>query len=190
MAELLLQPTSLAQWYSVVSEAHAHAPVGLNSAIESYLVYLLMRFTNKPQEIQSVLALDFLKCADLKGELRLERLREVGDKCLVLTGLFPGRAMRRCLRISYFVELGQMAYDSIPTHVFEVEEDLYYQLARSFVPMMDVLYTLRALSDRQQGQLNLLQAEEIWQDTGSRYAYQVLQAHKLQHSNSRMSPKW
>lgn len=182
MGELFLQPTSLAQWYSAVNEAQVRAPVGLTNSIESYLVYLLMRFSTKPHEIQSVFALDFLNGAHLTGEARLEQLRDVGDKCLILSGLFPGRAMRRCLRISYFVDLGKTAYESIPTQIFESENDLYYQLARAFVPMMDVLFTLRALSNRQPTLHDLHQAEEIWQQTGSRYAYQLLQDYHFLHA--------
>jgi len=181
MNKLLTQPTSLSQWYGLVTEAHAAAPVQLDEASESYLVYLLMRFTDKPQEIQSVLALDFLQSAHLLGQERDNQLRDVGDKCLLLSGMFPGRADRRCLRISYFVDLGRTAYEAMSSaKQFAIEDDdRFEQLAIAFVPMMDVLHTLRSFSPDDEFQLNRAQAEELWYETGSRFALEYLQKQSL-----------
>lgn len=179
MNQLLLQPTPLSQWYSLVSEAHAQAPVQLDQHSESYLVYMLMRFTDKPQAMQSILALDFLHCAHLHGAEREQHLREVGDKCLLLAGLFPERAERRCLRISYFVDLGRTAYDAMATPEYSRASDVSQKnasLSAAFVPMMDVLHTLRTFSQDHPFQLNRAQAEALWTETGSRFALQQLQA--------------
>jgi hypothetical protein len=48
MKQLILDSTPLAQWKSLVHEAQASCDRQLDEALESYLVFLLMRFTRKP----------------------------------------------------------------------------------------------------------------------------------------------
>lgn len=179
MKNLLLQPTPLSQWYCAVSEAHQAAPVELDLQSESYLVFLLHRFTDKPDVLQSVIALDFLKAAHQQGALREHKLREIGDKCLLLAGLFPQRASRRCLRISYFVDLGMTAFDALSDSEFNTLDNhtTFHDLANTFVPMMDVLHTLRSFS-RDESVLTAEEASDLWQQTGSLYAFNVLKQYQ------------
>jgi len=49
MAELILEPTPRAQWQALVHEAQSACDRQLDEALECYLVFLLMRFADKPQ---------------------------------------------------------------------------------------------------------------------------------------------
>lgn len=60
MKRLILHPTDISQWHALVNEAQAATRLILNEATESYLVFLLMRFTQNPKLIESIVALDFL----------------------------------------------------------------------------------------------------------------------------------
>ena len=60
-----------------------------------YLVFLLMRFADKPHCTARIMAEDFLGSQLLHGEQRADSLREVGDHCLLFSGLFPELAERR-----------------------------------------------------------------------------------------------
>jgi len=96
-------------------------------------------------------------------------LRDVGDKCLLLAGFFPGRAIKKRVRVSYFVNLGQSAYFTLSNFPELNISELYAKLCTHFVGLMDILYSVHTLN--QEGKLiDLIQAEELWQDTKSVYA--------------------
>ncbi|MFW2572511.1 hypothetical protein, partial [Legionella sp. 29fVS95] len=110
MKPLILHPTELSQWHALVNEAQASTSLVLNENTESYLVFLLMRFSQGTKLIESVIALDFLESMNNPRRRQLELLRDVGDKSLLFCGLFPGIAERRHLSLDYFADMGQAAY--------------------------------------------------------------------------------
>jgi hypothetical protein len=169
---LVLEPTATAQWHALVSEAEAACQHRLDPALESYLVFLLMRFVEKPELAGGALALDYLRGMESAGGVRRDRLRAVGDQCLLYAGLFPQRAERRLVRISYFVALGRTAYQAVAESVRHQGAEVYAQLSDDFTSLRDVLQATREL----QGEPSLtgLQAAELWADTASRRAYQTL----------------
>lgn len=175
--KLVLGPTDTAQWQQLILEAEQACAVNLTENTESYLVFLLMRFTEKPDIAASVLGLEFLQGAHDLTRARDEKLRDVGDKCLLYSGLFPGRAERRRVDVSYFVKLGQAAYatlsDHTPYHARSASA-LYDELGRRFVEMMEVLQTTRELSEENRTALTALQAYSLWEDVGSQHALTTL----------------
>lgn len=170
---IILGPTSLAQWQSLVLEAEKNCSVHLDQDTESYLVFLLMRFTEKPHMANSVLGLEFLQTVHEGGHASEEKLRDVGDKCLLFSGLFPGRAERRRVKISYFVKLGQAAYQNLSDQSEHLAA-LYYALCEKFVALMEVLQSTREVSTASPG-LNALQALSLWEDVKSPHALKTLQ---------------
>jgi hypothetical protein len=174
MQSLLLHPTPTAQWQAIVHEAQDAADRHLDEALESYLVFLLMRFTDRPQMVNAVLALEFLNGMAALGSLRQERLRDVGDQCLIYSGLFPRQAERRCVNLRYFVGMGQTAYQQLSDLMEYQHSELFARLARAFVALMDVLQMIRELGDGR-ACLDPLRAMESWSETGSRYALHVLE---------------
>lgn len=49
----------------------------------------------------------------LQTKSRSERLKDIGDHCLLFAGLFPQHAERRQVRLGHMVELGQNAYHQL-----------------------------------------------------------------------------
>jgi hypothetical protein len=178
MTQLILHPTSLAQWYAIVNEAEDLFGCKLDSDLESYLVFLLQRYSNKPELVTSILAADYLQSLQLGGQLRIEKLQVVGDVCLLFSGLFPERASKRHVTVSYFVELGQRAYNylSLLQQQRLLTSRLYTSLQEHFVNLMDLLFSLRELGGEKQ-LLTLMQAEDLWRNTGSQYALKILCNH-------------
>lgn len=174
MARLILGSTSMAQWQKLILEAEQACAVNLNEETESYLVFLLMRFIEKPQMVSSVLGLEFLEGSQDFSHAREEKLRDVGDKCLLLSGLFPGRAEHRCVDISYFIKLGQAAYLTLSDQSSLAA--LYVQLCQKFVAMTEVLQTTRELIDGKPA-LTPLQAYSLWRDVQSKHALRDLQCY-------------
>ena len=172
MPRLIIQPTATAQWHSLVSDAQTSSRVTLGEELESYLVFLLMRFVRRPEVADRVMAVEYLEGISSTGTLRHDRMRDVGDLCLLFCGLFPRRAERRRVRISYFVELGRGAFGTLadaPT----AGACLYSRLRAGFVSMMDVMHAMRG--DDKSATLDLLSAAELWADTNSGSAQRVLQ---------------
>jgi hypothetical protein len=172
--DLLLEPTATAQWKHLLDDAKQQCHCQLNEEIESYLIFTLMRFTQNPELASKALAPDFLRCADLLTHAKENTLRDVGDQCLLLSGLFPQRAEKRLVTVGYYVGLGQSAYQQLSSTLKEAFAYLYHLLSNNFVQMMDVLQNIRC-----EPALQPLQAMELWQQTGSDNAYKILTSNRL-----------
>lgn len=140
MERLILHPTETSQWHALLNEAQVGSQCFLDEEIESYLVFLLMRFNQSPHIANSVLALDFLKSNAQTGKIKRELLQEVGDKSLLFCGLFPGLAQKKQVSVDYFIDVGKTAYYSIA----EIDTcQLFHALAKSFKSMRDVLAAMQ-----------------------------------------------
>ena len=143
MKNLILHPTDISQWYALVTEAQAFTQLTLNENTESYLVFLLQRFSQTPQLLESVLATDFLEALNTVGKQQFESLRAVGDKSLLLCCLFPGIATRRQVTLYYYTGMGRTAYLTISELQEKPLAELYFQLSESFLQMQKILQAVR-----------------------------------------------
>ncbi len=173
MSEIKVRGQATAQWHDLVKEAEAYNGVQLDEDIESYLVFLLMRYTEQPQLAAKVMALEYLDGANSVGNQRQEKMRDVGDQCLLYSGLFPKRAERRRVTIGYYVNLGRTAYHTVSELTQSAMANMFGQLAESFVELMDTLQAMRCVNRNEQD-IDALAAFEQWQQTNSRHAQQQL----------------
>lgn len=167
MGPFELHTRDTAHWRALVTAAESRADCCLDAELEGYLVMVLLRYARSPNR------LDERAIADL-GAVAAgawpEQLREVGDKCLVFTGLLPEEAGRAGMPVSYFVEMGRAAYRQLAEHS---GDPLYRRLSEAFVALMDVLQAMRYLDDGHRS-VDLLALYDLWQETGSQHAYRVL----------------
>jgi hypothetical protein len=171
---LILEQTEVAQWHSLIKDAEEQCNCSLDEAMESYLVFTLMRFMKHQDLATQAMALEYLRTHGLPKSMRIEHLRDIGDQCLLLSGLYPQRAERRLVRVSYYVNMGRSAYHHISDNVQKSAAELYRQLAEAFVTLMDLLQTIREFSTPA---LQPIQNLELWSDTGSRGAFDRFTAH-------------
>lgn len=176
MGVLLLQPTTTAQWQSLVKDAESSSNLRLNNELESYLVFLLGYYNRRPDIANSVLAKEFLNGITEKHARQRECLREVGDKCLLFAGFFPEQAEKKRVKIKYFIELGQTAYVQVASLSKAGSASLYNALSCDFISLMEILHAIRGLSDPA-NELSPLQALELWTDVKSQHALTVLRRH-------------
>ncbi|MEJ2439367.1 MAG: hypothetical protein P8047_02325 [Gammaproteobacteria bacterium] len=174
MTRLLVERQATAQWHELVKEAEAFNGVSLDEELESYLVFLLIRYTGKPELATKVMALDYLQGAQTMGSERREKMRDVGDQCLLYSGLFPKRAEKRRVRVSYYVDLGRTAYQNVAEAAQAAMAEMFANLAESFISLMDTLQAMRSMH-QQQDELDPIHAFELWQETGSQRARSVLE---------------
>ncbi|KTC96449.1 hypothetical protein Lgee_2132 [Legionella geestiana] len=143
MKTLILHPTDTSQWHALVNEAQAATRLLLEEDTESYLVFLLMRYTGAPHMLESVLALDVLESMKALRQRKSLLMRDVGDKSLLFCGLFPGIARRRNVGLTYYADIGQAAYQ----HAGEMEGResgaLYLSLSSQFNVLRQILQAMR-----------------------------------------------
>lgn len=173
MPEILTAPTEMAQWHELVQEAAQACSTRLDEEMEAYLVWMLMRFARQPQMASRVLALEYLHGLLAAGSRRSHQLRDVGDQCLLYSGMFPRRAQRKLVSIRYFVDLGRSSYHQVAEDLHKGSSQLFARLAQYFVPLMDVLHAMRTIDSQYQPEPLLL--HELWQECGSRHARQTLE---------------
>ncbi len=152
--EIRIAPTTTACWQDLIKEALVKRNCSLSEDLESYLVFLLIRFTKDANLAKSVFALEYLKTQSLSGSIKQEQLRDVGDKCLLFGGFYPKQAHKRLVSLEYFVNLGRGAYNQLADRTYcssnippEKTTDLYYQLAQNFVNLLDVLHQIKNLDN-------------------------------------------
>ncbi len=175
MQDWILEPNATASWHRLVVEAETRTDSVLEEGCESYLVFLLMRYLRCRGVARRALALGFLEALEQAGGRRRESLRDVGDQCLIVAGLFPQLADRRRVTLSYFVDLGTSAYDEAATGMPGDSEALFRALARAFVPMTDVLRAIR--DDPRTDPMEPLEAAERAFSLDSRHARRRLETY-------------
>lgn len=143
MKNLILHPTDISQWYALVTEAELASHLNLNENTESYLVFLLQRFAQSPQFLESPVAMDFLYALQGPAQLQVEQLKAVGDKSLLVSGLFPGLAERHHVSLNYYCQMGQTAYYTVSELEDNASAELYLQLSQYFPNLQKILQAMR-----------------------------------------------
>lgn len=143
MSHILIQPTQTAHWFALINEAESSCSVRLHEELESYLVFLLMRFSEKPEIAISIVATELMQSLQLVGHLQSDRLRNVGDTCLLFAGLFPGLAKKRGVKENYYIQMGKNAYYILGDLCPSSSAGLFYALGQQFHSLQKILLSLR-----------------------------------------------
>lgn len=179
MSRPQVQPTATAEWYALVQSAREACGAPLEEPVEAYLVFMLMRFSERADLGQHALALDYLVGLQDPADRR-KRLRDTGDECLIVCGLFPQRAQRKRVPVRYFVDLGRGAYETLADHGEASEVTPFDVLAARFITLMAVLQAMRPVDHPQSP--SPLEAANMAEQTGSRAAWNRL------HPNATLTP--
>lgn len=151
MTRILTEDTQTALWQALVHEAERRAGHDLDETLESYLVFVLMRHLRDQGLGREALALEYLHAQATVGLAGHERLQKTGDHCLLLAGLFPERARRRRVPVSYYIDLGRGAYRDLGDSLRASIAELYAQLAEGFENLVEVLLAARGIESFDQG---------------------------------------
>lgn len=130
-------------WQALVHEAGERVGCALDESRESYLVFVLLRHQTDGQLLARTQALEWLHAQSQAGGLREDMLRDVGDHCLLIAGLYPALAERRRVTVDYFMELGRGAYLDIADAGRSAYAALFGQLAASYGELVHILRALR-----------------------------------------------
>ncbi|MES2218550.1 MAG: hypothetical protein V4501_09080 [Pseudomonadota bacterium] len=167
--KVLVNSTPVALWQTIIHDAEIDCATTLPQELEAYVVMLMMRYMDKPELAREVIATQLLEGLNQRASAREARLQKVGDICLLFSGLFPGMAEKRLVKISYFINLGRGAYATMS----RTSNDIFGLLAQQFVAIMDILQSAGQHA-QQYPQLMPLQAYELWNECGSQRALRAL----------------
>ncbi len=126
-------------WYELVRDGEKRVRTRLPECIESYLVFMLQRHQGDAVLGARIVALDWLHGLEHVGHERADALRDVGDRCLLIAGLFPRLAEHRNVQPGYYAAIGQAAYSEVAAATRAGYAELFAQLSRAFDAMLRVL---------------------------------------------------
>jgi len=145
MKRIQPQPTSNAEWHRLVEEALFQSGYRFDASLSHYLVITLDSYSTDNSLARSVIAVDYLTSIQISGLRGQQQLRQVGDHCLILSGLFPECALKKHVSLDYFIQLGKVAYQQLADleHKLSLDPALFNKLSTNFVGLMDVLHLMR-----------------------------------------------
>lgn len=143
-----VEPTITATWVKFVKTGEEHSGIGLNEELESFLVFSLIRHTKRTDLFCRELGVEYLRAStQLTGKNKECLLQEVGDRGLLLAGLYHERHRRLNVSSSYFSDMGRLAYaDLVELYALKKLhglETLYRNVEKSFPLMTRVLSSAR-----------------------------------------------
>ena len=156
----------------LVESAVSRQQIRANELTTYYLVDLLCRFMRPDQGVPfgddpgEPLALRLGRALDSGGLEQRARLRNLGDFSLFMSGFFSDSFSRRPVDVDYYVSMGEYAYGSLSRREADAFGEVFSELARKFVPYMDVLADVSEHSGVRSSS-DVLRLYEKWLRTGS-----------------------
>jgi hypothetical protein len=137
----LRQGTATSLWHELIRDGEQRRHLVLGESLQAYLVFALMRHLGDADLIGRTMALEWLRAQE--PPTRPDRLRDVGDRCLLIAGLFPRLADRRRVSNDYFIDIGRGAYSNAARRAPRCERGLFAELALAFGSLVEVLGAIR-----------------------------------------------
>jgi hypothetical protein len=156
----------------LVESALSRQQLRPNELTSYYLVDLLCRFVRPDQRIPfgddtgQPLALRLGRALGSGGMEQRARLRNLGDFSLFMSGFFSDSLNRKAVDVDYYVAMGEYAYGSLSRRDEDALGEVFAELARKFVPFMDVLTAVSEQSGIRSS-VDVLRLYERWLRTGS-----------------------
>jgi hypothetical protein len=143
--ELIIPTNSQSAWFDLVKNAHAESGYNYSSELENYLVLTLEYFYTNASFTDGSIAIKLLESLQSQSKPPVQQLRQVGDECLLLSGLFPWRAQKHNVSLSYYIGAGKQAYQTLSEQADKppFNSGLFTELSQHFVGLMDILHLIR-----------------------------------------------
>ncbi len=151
--------------------AHQHVDAGELTAF--YVVQLLTRYLQRPDDDEQPLGVRYVQALEAGGAEQRVNLRRVGDRSLFISGFFSDSLHRRFVDVDYYVSIGGAAYGALSRFETETFASVFCELAANFVGFVDVL---SEVSERTSlaSNTDLLRLYDRWVKTRSRRTGQLL----------------
>lgn len=173
--QLAMYTQETSHWYALMNRAQAASDFYVQPDIENYLVYMLTCLSNDFDFVPYRTTLyGHEAMSTTKKQSRLQDVRLIGEQSLVVSGLFPDHARRTGIPLLYLMDKGRNAYREL-ANAFP-GNFIYAYVCRYFINIVDVLQQLAEICGDKHS-MDLIQACELWQVTGSRHSWNVIMNH-------------
>ena len=133
------------QWYQLVRDAQNNIGARLERSIEHYIILTLQRSTLKKHYISSIIGSEYYSTLVCPSQ-SISELRDIGDHCLLIAGLFPDFIKKKNVSKQYIISIGKSAYLDVSTnHSSEYDETLFFNLSYNFHTLTKLLNAMRRL---------------------------------------------
>ena len=139
------EEASQSQWLQLILNAEKLTGYQLRHELKNYLSLTLQHYTSELTLPTSIIALSYMEALNLSGTKQSYELRNIGDQCLLLSGLFPERLSRKSISLDYTITIGRQSYSQLAdkNHIEQWDSNLFYSLQDHFIGLVDILYTIR-----------------------------------------------
>ena len=137
---MYLQPNAHAQWFQVLSDLQKETRVSLPAEIEHYLLMTLLYHTEQTSLLEACLSEHFFEA--LEGRFVPAKWQEIGDKCLIISGIFPQWSQRRVRSEKFLHQMGKLGYRQASLQYFGAEKKIFSYLHEHFEPVTELLHQL------------------------------------------------
>lgn len=144
---MYLHSNSQAQWYHVLNDLQLETSIELPLEIEHYLILTLIKGSEHLPLLETVIADDFLHL--LNQPFAHKHWRELGDRCLLLNGLFPLWTERRSRTKSYYARIGRLAYQQAAMQHYDYHQKVFEHLSQHFDEITFFLNHVDGLAQKQ-----------------------------------------
>lgn len=135
---------------TLLEEGQRISSINLSENEESYTVFMLLRFMKDPYLLDRIIGISYLEGLQLQGHQGENLLLDTGDRSLLLVGLYPGRARRLNVSLSYFVNISRSCYNTLSSFYEDRKHpgqaELYKELAFGVEKIADVLVAVRGIA--------------------------------------------
>jgi hypothetical protein len=174
------QTESLESFFQeAVDQAIKDRKVEADPLTEHYLVQLLATYATQPID-DTPLALKMLGAQGAAPREKRERLREVGDTSLFVSGFWTESFARRMVDVDYYIGLGGSAYGELARTGDgwrrDPYGDVYETLAENFARFVEVLTIISRRLMPPTGPRDIVKLYERWLSTRSSWAARRLAA--------------
>ena len=166
-------------FHEAVDQAMKDKGVEADPLTGYYLVQLLATYAKQPID-DTPLALKMMGAFDAAPREKRERLREVGDTSLFVSGFWTESFARRMVDVDYYIGLGGSAYGELARTGDgwrrDPYGDVYGALASQFARFVEVLTIISRRLMPPTGPRDIVKLYEQWLRTRSGWAAQRLAA--------------
>jgi hypothetical protein len=154
-------------WRALITRSEAEVALVLHQDVEAYLSRTLLRYLGRPARI---IGTERTETLDALFAHPPDDPRVIGDRSLLLVGLFPEQVARYPVTLRQFIEHGRNAFR---TCARRDNERVFADVDREYIRIIDVLRAMRLLTGGTSA-FDLLHAYQLWYETGSLNAWRVL----------------
>lgn len=94
-----------------VADAATALKMALPPFSQLYISELLADFVTKG--VTEPVFYDFAKAVNSPSSMRIRYYKDLGDKSMMIAGVWPGSLVKKPVKIGYYVSMGQMGYGNL-----------------------------------------------------------------------------